>query len=117
MNIFLNSHLIVWFFYNFGPQSFFFLPPPLKKMQCHIRSFRSNRLINTCLFKQKYTFRSYSAVQTSNDFDVIVIGGGHAGTEACTAAARSGARTLLLTQNKDTIGNFLNTHIHTHLRM
>ncbi|KAI8066088.1 glucose inhibited division protein A-domain-containing protein [Thamnidium elegans] len=76
-------------------------------MQCHIRSFRSfrsNRSINTCLFKQKYTFRSYSAAQTINDFDVIVIGGGHAGTEACTAAARSGARTLLLTQNKDTIG-------------
>ncbi|KAI8391284.1 glucose inhibited division protein A-domain-containing protein [Radiomyces spectabilis] len=38
------------------------------------------------------------------DFDVIVIGGGHAGTEACTAAARSGARTLLITQSKDTIG-------------
>lgn len=42
-----------------------------------------------------------------NDFDVIVIGGGHAGTEACTAAARSGAKTLLLTQNKDTIGKIV----------
>ncbi|ORY97572.1 glucose inhibited division protein A-domain-containing protein [Syncephalastrum racemosum] len=42
--------------------------------------------------------------QSRHQFDVIVIGGGHAGTEACTAAARVGARTLLITQNKDTIG-------------
>jgi tRNA uridine 5-carboxymethylaminomethyl modification enzyme len=38
------------------------------------------------------------------EFDVLVIGGGHAGTEASLAAARMGARTLLLTHNIETLG-------------
>lgn len=37
-------------------------------------------------------------------FDVIVIGGGHAGTEACLASARMGCNTLLLTHNIETLG-------------
>ncbi|WP_323989338.1 tRNA uridine-5-carboxymethylaminomethyl(34) synthesis enzyme MnmG [Nguyenibacter sp. L1] len=40
----------------------------------------------------------------SGEYDVIVIGGGHAGCEAAAAAARCGARTMLLTHRRDTIG-------------
>ena len=43
-------------------------------------------------------------MSVKNEFDVIVIGGGHAGTEAALAAARMGSETLLLTQNIETLG-------------
>ncbi|XP_053457142.1 protein MTO1 homolog, mitochondrial [Nycticebus coucang] len=49
-------------------------------------------------------FCSDSTAPGTPQFDVVVIGGGHAGTEAAAAAARCGSRTLLLTHRVDTIG-------------
>src|SRR5262245_20752278 len=47
---------------------------------------------------------AHSAMDFPGCFDVIVIGGGHAGTEAALAAARMGSKTLLLTHNLETLG-------------
>jgi len=44
------------------------------------------------------------SLNSSKNYDVIIVGGGHAGTEAAMAAARMGANTLLLTHNIETLG-------------
>lgn len=54
-------------------------------------------------YRQTKQARSF-ATDALSSYDVCVIGGGHAGSEAAAASARTGARTILLTHNPDTIG-------------
>uniref|UniRef100_A0A8C3WBM2 5-taurinomethyluridine-[tRNA] synthase subunit MTO1, mitochondrial n=1 Tax=Catagonus wagneri TaxID=51154 RepID=A0A8C3WBM2_9CETA len=65
------------------------------------------RWVAASLIKQHLPSARFSgdgAAPWTPHFDVVVIGGGHAGTEAAAAAARCGSRTLLLTHRVDTIG-------------
>ncbi|XP_029675327.1 protein MTO1 homolog, mitochondrial [Formica exsecta] len=62
-------------------------------------------LFNTCSKQKRLRLlRRLITNDSEKKFDVIVVGGGHAGTEASTAAVRMGAKTLLVTQKKSTIG-------------
>lgn len=58
---------------------------------------------NACRYARKFATLT-SDTQPHRTFDVCVIGGGHAGSEACAAAARAGAKTVLVTQDLSKIG-------------
>lgn len=76
----------------------------LQKPRIHIHSFTpilnyaNRRYINTVLHSNN------DNDEYRSEYDVVVIGGGHAGCEAASASARTGARTALVTQRVDTIG-------------
>lgn len=65
-------------------------------------------MLSSKLFNMKSPSRTLKRfLNLEKGYDVIVVGGGHAGTEACAASVRMGASTLLVTHKKETIGRLL----------
>ncbi|KAJ6665840.1 hypothetical protein lerEdw1_001312 [Lerista edwardsae] len=71
---------------------------------CHWRRIALTPIHRTWLRYARSDTTSNPGDANASKYDVIVIGGGHAGTEAASAAARVGAQTLLITHKIDTIG-------------
>lgn len=64
-----------------------------------------NSLLLARITPQSLT-RRLSQFTPNKRYNVIVVGGGHAGAEACAAAARMGSETLLITHKKNTVGKW-----------
>lgn len=69
-----------------------------------IMLFISSKFSHLRGFLSKGRHSQFSSLHQSVKGDVCVIGGGHAGCEAAAASARTGAKTILVTQRRDSIG-------------
>jgi len=67
-------------------------------------AFRTTFLATRSLNRTPNSFLHLQSTASPSEFDVVVIGGGHAGCDAAAASARTGANTCLITQRIDTIG-------------
>ncbi len=87
----------------------FILPPACNPQDCLFFVQKASLEVGKSLYlppspPSSFPNRHEVRVDYPSRFDVIVIGGGHAGTEAALAAARMGVKTLLLTHNVETLG-------------